>query len=120
MIWWHDSTLEYQKAVARLNAKFDRTRAVFVNSPITEENSMGTKKPLLYEVGRKGRAADALAAERKAVCKTTLDQLREQTDLKFRNRTCELATVGHPNPEGARAYAEAIRKSLDPFFQSVT
>jgi lysophospholipase L1-like esterase len=118
LIWWRDSTREYQKAVARLNEKFDRPRAVFVRSPITEENSMGTKNPLLYEVGKKGRAADARAAERKAVCKPTLDQLREQTDLKFRARTCELATVGHPTPEGARLYAAAIQKSLKPFFQS--
>ena len=117
LIWAQDSNAEFRKAVARVNAEAGSERVIFVASPITEENSLGAKNSLLYEI-RKGKTADALAAERKSVCRPTLDQLRAETELDFRTRTCELATVGHPNPDGARAYAEAIQDSLRKFFES--
>jgi lysophospholipase L1-like esterase len=116
LIWANDSTAEFKKAAARVNAESGGERVVFIKSPFTEENSLGAKNTLLYEI-RKGKAQDALAAERKSVCRPTLDQLRAATDLDFRTRTCELATVGHPNPDGARAYAEAIQDSLRKFFE---
>ena len=119
MIWATDSTREFKKAIARLNAESGKQRAVFVESPITEENSIAAKKPLLYETGKKGRAQDALATERLKVCDETIDELKKLTDLKFRSRTCELATIGHPNVEGSKAIAEAIKENLKPFFQSV-
>lgn len=116
MIWATDSTREFKKAVERLNAESGKQRAVFVESPIKEENSIAAKKTLLYETGKKGRAQDALATERLKVCDETIDELKKLTDLKFRTRTCELATIGHPNVEGSKAIAEAIQKSLKPFF----
>lgn len=116
MIWAQDSTAELQKAIDRLNAKFGNQRAVFVESPIGEENTIGAKKALIYDIGPKGRAMDEMAAERKSICRETLDELREATDLKLRSRTCELATVGHPNPQGSKAIAEAIQNRLKPFF----
>lgn len=115
-IWAENSNAEFNQAVNRLNAKFDRRRAVFIASPFTEENSIGAKNPLIYEVGKKGKAPDALAAERLAVCGKTIDELKKSTGLKLRSRTCELATIGHPTPEGSRAYAEAIQSSLKAFF----
>jgi hypothetical protein len=120
MIWAENSTLEFKKTVDRLNADFECPRAVFIESPIKAENSIGAKKPMLYDVGKKGKAQDAMAAERLKVCKKTLDELREQTNLTFRARTCEIATVGHPNPQGSLAYAEAIQNALKPFFSSVS
>ncbi|MET0754330.1 MAG: hypothetical protein ABWZ66_13190 [Pyrinomonadaceae bacterium] len=47
MIWAENSTIEFKKAVGRLNAKFNKPRAVFIESPIKAENSMGAKKALL-------------------------------------------------------------------------
>lgn len=113
-IWAENSTLEFGKAVDRLNAKFEKPRAVFVASPIKEENSIGAKNTLVYEVGKKGKAQDALASERLEVCGKTIDKLKKATDLKLRTRTCEIATIGHPNVEGSRAYAEAIKEKLAP------
>lgn len=117
IIWAEDSTAELKKAVDRLNTKFDRRRAVFIESPISEKNGIGSKNPLVYEIQKKGRMNDHRAAERKALCKRTLDELRESTDLKLRSRTCELATVGHPNVAGSKAYAKAIQGSLKDFFR---
>lgn len=117
MIWAENSTLEFEKAVERLNRKFENPRAVFVESPVKAENSIGAKNALLFEVGKKGKAADALASERMNVCGKTIDELKRLTDLKLRARTCELATIGHPNIEGSRAIAEAIKEKLKPFFQ---
>jgi lysophospholipase L1-like esterase len=114
-IWAENSTLEFKKAIERLNAEFDKPRAVFIESPVTEENCIGTKNPLLFEI-KKGKAIDDLAAERKSVCKKTLAELRKSTNLKLRTRTCELATVGHPNAEGAKAVALAIQEKLTPIF----
>ncbi|HEX8737632.1 MAG TPA: hypothetical protein VF721_20030 [Pyrinomonadaceae bacterium] len=119
-IWATDSTREFKKAVARLNTESGKQRAVFVESPIKEENSIAAPKPMLYETGKKGRAQDALAEERLKVCDETIDELKKLTDLKFRARTCELATIGHPNPEGSKAIAEAIKENLKPLFQTVT
>lgn len=116
MIWAENSTLEFKKAVERLNAKFESQRAVFIESPIKAENSIGTKKTLLYEVGKKGKTEDALAAERMSVCGRTIDELKRLTNLKLRARTCELATIGHPNVEGSKAIAEAIKEKLTTFF----
>lgn len=114
-IWAEDSTREFKKAIEKVNAGFEIPRAIFIESPIKEENSIGAKKSLLYEIEKRGKVADSLAAERKTICRETLDGLREATGLKLRTRTCELATVGHPNIEGSRAYAEAIRNALKPF-----
>jgi hypothetical protein len=117
LLWANDSTAEFKNAVARINSEAGGERAIFIAAPITEESSLGAKNSMLYEI-RKGKTGDALEHERKTVCRSTLDQLRAATDLDFRTRTCELATVGHPNPDGAKAYSEAIQKSLMKFFES--
>jgi hypothetical protein len=119
MIWATDSTRELKKAVERLNAQSGKHRAVFVESPIKEENGIAAPKPLVYETGKKGRAQDALAEERLKVCEETIGELKKLTDLKFRTRTCELATIGHPNVEGSKAISEAIKENLNPFFQTI-
>jgi hypothetical protein len=118
LIWAEDSALEFKRAVDRLNAQSGKQRAVFVASPIREENSIGASKALLYEVGKNGKAQDPRAEERKQACRKTLGELKQSTGMDFRVRRCELATIGHPNPEGSKAYAEAIQNSLKPFLSA--
>ncbi len=108
------STLELGKAVNRLNAELGKQRAVFVDSPIKEQNSIGAKNSLVWEIKKKGRAKDPLAAERKVMCRETIDDLRKATNLKYGTPVCELASIGHPNVEGSKAIAAAIQSVLKP------
>jgi hypothetical protein len=114
LIWAEDSNAHFRKAVERVNSYFGAERVVFVQSPIGEENALGAKNTLLFEVGKKGKAPDALAAERLSVCAPTLECLRKETKLTLKTKTCELATIGHPNAAGSRAYAEAVQNALKP------
>jgi hypothetical protein len=112
MLWAEGSTIEFKKTVARLNAGLGIQRAVFVDSPIREENSLGAPNTLVFELGKNDKPQDPMAAERKAICQETLPGLRESTDLKFGTRVCEMAGIGHPDQEGAKAIAEAIQRAL--------
>jgi hypothetical protein len=112
VMWAKESTIEFEKTVAKLNAVSGVCRAIFVPSPIREENSLGAKKTLLFELGKNDKVTDPLAAERKAACGETIPDLRDSTGLKFGVRMCEMAGIGHPNSEGAKAIAAAVEASL--------
>lgn len=114
-VWYEGSTVELKKAVEKLNSNFAERRAIFIESPFGAENGYGAKNTLLWNVAKKGKAADDLYKERKTECRETLDDLRVKTQLKLRTRVCELASIGHPNVEGSKAFAEAIQNSLKPF-----
>jgi hypothetical protein len=113
-VWYEGSTVELQRSVAKLNSNRAEQRAIFIESPFGEKNGYGAKNSLLWKVAKKGKGADDLYAERKAECRETLDRLREKTQLKLRTRVCELASIGHPNVEGSKAFAQAIQNSLKP------
>ncbi len=113
-IWLEDSNAAFASIVEELNSGSGRQRAVFVPSPIDERSAFGTKNSLLFTVGRKGRPADAIGETRLRECPPALAELRRDTRLKYSTRFCELASVGHPTPEGAEAIAAAIRTSLEP------
>ncbi|MEP6901808.1 MAG: hypothetical protein ABJA66_08665 [Actinomycetota bacterium] len=117
--WAENSTVELQKAVDRLNSKLGRQQAIFIKSPITEENCFGTKNSLLWRMAKKGRSEDALYEERSAVCRRELADLTKSREVNYSMRFCELAGVGHPNIEGSKAYAEAIKTQLKPIFQTL-
>jgi lysophospholipase L1-like esterase len=114
-VWHQGSTDELKRAVKKTNIRSGKQRAIFIESPFGEENGYGAKNTLLWKVGKEGRGADALYAERKIECRETLDRLRKKTQLKLRTRVCELASIGHPNVEGSKAFAEAIQNSLKQF-----
>jgi lysophospholipase L1-like esterase len=111
-IWFEDSNREFQNAVAKLNEKFDKPRAFFVKSPIDEETCYGTKNTLLWEMGKKGKTNDEIYDARKIGCIAALDEITKTTKLKYPRRFCELSGLGHPNIEGSKAYAEAIKEKL--------
>jgi hypothetical protein len=117
-IWVAESNREMRTAIAKINAKFDESRVLFVQSPITEENCFGTKNSLLWETNKDNLPGDERYAERKKICSEVFDELKYQHYGKLSTRMCELAAIGHPNIEGAKAFAESIKNSLKPIFFS--
>ncbi len=111
-IWTEDSDREFQNAIAELNKKFDKPRAFFVKSPINDETCYGTKNSLLWEMGKNGKTNDETYDERKTGCRVELDEITKTTKLNYPRRFCELSGLGHPNIEGSKAYAEAIKETL--------
>lgn len=111
-IWTEDSNREFQNAVTKLNGKFDNPRAFFVQSPINEETCYGTKNSLLWEMGKNGKTNDETYDARKTACGVELEELTKSTKLNYPRRFCELSGLGHPNIEGSKAYAEAVKDKL--------
>ncbi len=116
--WAEHSNIELQKAVDRLNSKLGKQQAIFIRSPITEENCFGTKNSLLWGMGKKGRSEDQIFDERTSVCHQELTGLTKNKEVNYSMRFCELAGIGHPNIEGSRSYAAAIKAKLSTILQN--
>ncbi|MGH9946242.1 MAG: hypothetical protein ACRD6X_03490 [Pyrinomonadaceae bacterium] len=114
MLWVAESDRNLQKAVDRINAKLEKRAAVFVPSPLTEDNAIETPDTLLFRMGKKGVVEDPLYFERKKDCKVMLNELKRSTGIEFSVRFCEIAGAGHPNEAGAKAYADAVEAALAP------
>ena len=119
-IWIADSDLHLQAAVNKFNTDQRKPRAVFIKGPVTEENCFETPNTLLSRMGKKGRVDDALYAERKAQCNEALPELKKTTGIEYPMRFCEMASIGHPNIEGAKAYTESIKAVLRPVLERKT
>jgi len=115
-IWVKESNREMREAIGKINAKFDKPKVLFVESPITEETCYGTKNSLLWETDKDNLPADEKYGERKTMCPKLFGELKYQHYGKLSTRMCELAAIGHPNVEGAKAFAEAIKSSLKTIF----
>lgn len=111
-VWMRESEKALAGAVDSVNARLDRPRVIFVPSPIAPERSYGTKDPLLWVMGRKNRPNDETYVERKAGCAETFSKLGFQHYGRFSTRMCELSSIAHPNVEGSRIFAEAIKVKL--------
>ena len=111
-IWYEESNRNLREAVEQINAKYGPRRAVFIWSPLTEDNAVEAPNTLLFRMGKGGVVTDPLALERIKDCRQTLPELKRTADIDYPIRLCEIAAVGHPNPEGSRAYAEAIKTAL--------
>ncbi|MBA2380262.1 MAG: hypothetical protein H0V76_11880 [Blastocatellia bacterium] len=116
-IWYEDSTNYLNKAVDDVNATLGADRIVFVPTGFGEENGYGAEKTFLWHVGKGGAAADPMRSVRVEECRPTLDELRRRTELKYRTRVCELASIGHPNIEGSAEIAASIRRTLRPVLE---
>ncbi len=113
-LWFDESNKLIQAAVEDINRQFERPRAVFVRSPLTEDNAVEAPNTMLFRMGKNGISEDPMFLERKADCNQALAELKRSTGLDYPIRFCEVAGVGHPNPAGARKYAEAIQSALGP------
>ena len=115
-IWVRESDRNLRLAIEKFNLRSTNSRAVFIPTPITTDTCFETPNTLLFRLGRKGRSEDSLYESRRDDCRRELSELKRSTGLKYPVRYCEIASVGHPNQAGARAYADATRKVLTPFF----
>ena len=111
-LWLEISNTELQAAVDDFNKHLNRPRAVFVRSPLGEENTVEAPKTMLFRMLKNGVPEDPMFPERKADCDQALPELKRSTGLDYPVRFCEVAGVGHPNPTGARKYADAIVAGL--------
>ena len=114
-IWLRESNRCILEAVDKLNAKFSTPRAVFIESPITEETCLETPNTLLFRMHKNGAVEDPLYRERTAQCREALPKLKKETKIDYPVRLCEIAAVGHPNPAGSKAYATVITEKLKTF-----
>ncbi len=113
-IWVEESDKSLKSAVDKLNSKYGTTRAVFIRSPLTLDDGAETPNTKLFRMGKNGVVNDPLAKSRIKDCNEALPKLKAETGIEFPIRLCEIAAIGHPNPEGARAYAESIKTALAP------
>jgi hypothetical protein len=111
-IWVEESNRRFREAVDEFNAAFAKPRAVFVESPIREENCFGTRNPLVFGMGKKGRTEDLTYDERSVECRNVAPLLRNVRGLKYSVPFCQISGLAHPNVEGSKAYAANIQKEL--------
>ena len=111
-LWVAESNRAFSDAIVRANANLETSRIFFVESPITEDRCFGTERSLLWETDKDNLPADERYAERKQMCPEVFSELKHHHYGKMSVRMCELAAIGHPNAEGARMTAEAIKDRL--------
>ncbi len=111
-IWKEESDLQLANAVERINAKHGRGRAIFIPSPLTDENAAEAPQTKLFTMGKGGVVKDAKARERIRDCREALPKLKKETAIDYPVRLCEVAAIAHPNPAGSKAYADAIASKL--------
>lgn len=111
-LWLEESDRNLSEAVNRINAKHGSGRAIFVQSPLTEEHAAEAPKTKLFTMGKDGIVKDAKARERVRDCRVALPKLKKETTIDYPVRLCEVAAIGHPNPAGSQAYADAITAKL--------
>jgi len=111
-IWVAESNREMREAIGKINAKFEKEKVIFIESPITEETCFGTKNSLLWETDKKNLPNDERYNDRTIECPKVFAELKHHHYGKMSVRMCELAAIGHPNVEGSKAFAEVIKNSL--------
>lgn len=108
--FWKISTESLQGAVGRINQAVGGTRAIFVDSGITEAGAAYAPNSLLWELDPDDpfKATDEVAAQRHAACDIAGMNA-------FEKQQCYLASAGHPNVAGAARIAEMCLKAARTF-----
>jgi lysophospholipase L1-like esterase len=115
-VWLEDSNYHLRMSVETHNRTVGSPKAIFVASPLTEDNAVEAPNTKLFRMKKNGDIEDPLFAERTADCAAVLNDLNSKAKLKYRPSRCAMAAVGHPDPNGAAAYAEAVKAALKPLF----
>lgn len=115
-IWVEESNKDLAAAVDKLNSTLGKTRAVFIRAPLTEDDATEAPDTKVFRMGKNGIVADPMARIRIRDCNDALPKLKAETGIDYPVRLCEIAAIGHPDPAGARAYAEAIKLVLRKHF----
>jgi len=103
------SNTEFAMAVAAANEQFQgNPEFIFVPLPFTDENAVFASHPLLWGLKLDLEAEDEVAAQRLPQCALVFP---DPLDCPSRF-TCDRASAGHPNIEGAAAIANAILAAL--------
>lgn len=76
------------------------------------------KSSYLWEIGKNHRPNDDTYAERKVGCARVFSEMKYQHYGRLSRKMCELSSVAHPNVDGSRAYAEAIKVNLRPLLSN--
>jgi hypothetical protein len=111
-VWLTESNREIREAVEKVNAALAQPRVLFVESPITDDGAYATKNPMLWEIGKKSLPVDETLNERLSVCSKVFSEIKYQHYGRLSTRMCELSSIAHPNVEGAKAYADAVKNAL--------
>jgi len=114
-IWKIESDRQLRSAVDQLNSAAGSQPAVFVASPIDESTAAETPKTLLFKMGKGGRTEDPFYDFRMRECRGPYEMIAK-SGLREPVRYCEVSGLGHPNPNGARAYANAIIEAIKAKF----
>ncbi len=117
-IWVDESNKNIAAAVDKLNLKDGKIRAVFVRSPLTEDTAVEAPNTKLFRMGKNGEVADPMAPSRIKDCNDALPALKRETGIVYPIRLCEVAAIGHPDPSGARSYAESIKAAVGPVLKN--
>jgi hypothetical protein len=108
-----ESTTQLGLAVNEVNADLGGLTRIFLAVPrFRPENAALAPDPWLYgiSVGPGGATAQDPVAVSRAVECTSAAAARPPGDVDI--ATCKVASLGHPNPKGGRAYLDAVQPFL--------
>jgi hypothetical protein len=103
MQFWTESSMHLQHAVTSCNAAAGGTRVRYAAVPFTVDNAVFADDPWLFGLNGDFSPQDEVAPERHVACNLNIDPF----DV-FAREGCYRASAGHPNVQGAVAYAQTI------------
>lgn len=107
--FWQQSDAAFRQAIQETAASTGLgNRLIYVPGPMTEANSVFAPTPWIFGLQDGLEPEDEVIDERRQAC--TACQQKGLNPAEFLQ--CCLASVGHPNPLGAAAYAQAIYAQL--------